>query len=443
MPNKAAEEASLSGAVELRSTMHFGREEPPRETMQFGKGAGPRSTMQFGKEAPSNPALPPMTLQFESEPGSFTPLESEPADAHRSTQVFSESTAGPLEPHEMPDVRPLVIRLDLDESIPEPRSIVDSLKDEVDAVAKPAARAVLLTGTIFESSGSRSSPSLPTAWTTPEPRAPFSSPPTPIPPGSSPPSPLPLMSPPAMGPPSPIAPRMLSRSPLPVASSVPEASAQMPSLASLRAGAAGSNDAWSWSANTTTRAAPTEGLPPAPTPRPSPALAPQASSAWDVRGSPGIRIDDMVGPDRTLELVGAMARAAKSPDSVRVEVSSLLAGARDLIDLDDHTGAMQLIAKAQALAPDDPEVQALREKSERTLLAMFESKLGGRDVIPRVMLKDDEIIWLNLDHRAGFVLAQIDGSVTFDDLFAVSGMSRLDTARILAQLVDEGVISGR
>lgn len=224
---------------------------------------------------------------------------------------------------------------------------------------------------------------------------------------------------------------------------VPQASAQMPSLASLRAGAAGSSEAWNWSANTTTRAAPTEEPPPGPTPRPSPALVPQASSAWDVRGSPGIRIDDMVGPDRTLELVGATAKAAKSPDSVRVEVGSLLAGARDLLELDDHTGAMQLIAKAQAIAPDDPEVQALRERSERTLLAMFESKLGGRDVIPRVMLKDDEIIWLNLDHRAGFVLAQIDGSVTFDDLFAVSGMSRLDTARILAQLLDEGVISGR
>jgi CRP-like cAMP-binding protein len=60
---------------------------------------------------------------------------------------------------------------------------------------------------------------------------------------------------------------------------------------------------------------------------------------------------------------------------------------------------------------------------------------------PRVVLKDDEIIWLNLDHRAGFVLAQIDGSVSFEDLFEVCGMSRLDTARILAQLVEEGVIS--
>ena len=63
------------------------------------------------------------------------------------------------------------------------------------------------------------------------------------------------------------------------------------------------------------------------------------------------------------------------------------------------------------------------------------------ETIPRVLLKDDEIIWLNLDHRAGFVLAQIDGTVSFDDLFSVSGMSRIDTARILAQLVDEGVIS--
>src|SRR5205823_11565164 len=112
-----------------------------------------------------------------------------------------------------------------------------------------------------------------------------------------------------------------------------------------------------------------------------------------------------------------------------------------LLGLDDHTGAMDLILKAQELAPDDTEVQALRERSERTLEAMFESKLGKLTHSPRVKLKDDEIIWLNLDHRAGFVLAQIDGSVTFEDLFAVSGMSRLDTARFLAQLVEEGVIS--
>jgi len=88
----------------------------------------------------------------------------------------------------------------------------------------------------------------------------------------------------------------------------------------------------------------------------------------------------------------------------------------------------------------DPEVRQLREKSEQTLLAMYESKLGQLELVPRVALKEDEIIWLNLDHRAGFMLAQIDGQASFEDLFAISGMSRLDTARILAQLVEEGVI---
>lgn len=122
------------------------------------------------------------------------------------------------------------------------------------------------------------------------------------------------------------------------------------------------------------------------------------------------------------------------------EVESLLRNARDRLELDDHSGAMDLILKALELAPNDPAVQQMRAKSEQTLQSMLESKLGSLTRVPRVVLKDDEIIWLNLDHRAGFVLAQIDGKMTFDDVFAVSGMSRLDTARILVQLLEEGVI---
>ena len=179
-------------------------------------------------------------------------------------------------------------------------------------------------------------------------------------------------------------------------------------------------------------------------------FAPDATSAWDSKSNPGVHLNavkpglgdvmDMLAAGR-----GAAARSAAADraatDRVLEEVQTLLGGARDLLELDDHTGAMDLILKAQALAPNDPEVQQLRERSERTLEAMFESKLGSMNARPKVILKQDEIIWLNLDHRAGFVLAQIDGSVSFEDLFEVCGMSRLDTARILAQLVDEGVIT--
>ncbi|HZH04998.1 MAG TPA: hypothetical protein VEY30_14530 [Myxococcaceae bacterium] len=128
-------------------------------------------------------------------------------------------------------------------------------------------------------------------------------------------------------------------------------------------------------------------------------------------------------------------------DSSRAEADALLGGARDLMELDDHSGAMELLQKALTLAPGDAAVLAMRARSEATLQAMFESKLGPLHAVPQVKLSGDDVLWLNLDHRAGFVLAQIDGGTSFDDLFALSGMSRLDTARILAQLVQEGVIS--
>ena len=180
-------------------------------------------------------------------------------------------------------------------------------------------------------------------------------------------------------------------------------------------------------------------------------FAPEATSAWDSNSNPGVHLNaikpgvgdvmDMIADEGSPVASTAPVNGDVVGDVVREEIQTLIRGARDLIELDDHTGAMDLILKAQALAPEDPEVLFLRDRSEQVLQTMFESKLGSMTARPRVVLKQDEIIWLNLDHRAGFVLAQIDGTVTFEDLFEVCGMSRLDTARILAQLKDEGVIA--
>lgn len=172
------------------------------------------------------------------------------------------------------------------------------------------------------------------------------------------------------------------------------------------------------------------------------ALRPPGGSEDEISGAaplPTMGADEIApGAAAALDLVAASGAALNARDG---EVQALLRGAQDLIGLDDHSGAIELIAKAQRLAPDRPDVRRLREKIEAKLLEMLESKLGRVDLIPRVLLKQDEIIWLNLDHRAGFVLAQIDGALTLEDLFAVSGMPRLDTARILVQLKEQGVIA--
>ncbi len=179
-----------------------------------------------------------------------------------------------------------------------------------------------------------------------------------------------------------------------------------------------------------------------PTPPPTPPPGP--ASAWD-SGTAG-RAPNLSDPILVEPGAGSAMDLLNDPPppagaSGDEQVQALIQGAIDLMGLDDHSGPMDVILKAQQIAPDHPEVRQLRERSERTLLKMYESKLGQLDAMPRVLLKQDEVIWLNVDHRAGFVLAQIDGAISFEDLFAVSGMSRLDTARILVQLKEQGVIS--
>lgn len=197
---------------------------------------------------------------------------------------------------------------------------------------------------------------------------------------------------------------------------------------------------------------------PAPGIRVGPPVLPR--SAWELEGGPGEEVVDGRGrPGDALDVLrdaggppsprtDSAPRApvpdapepAPRPEAPKGELDVLLEGAAELLGLDDCTGALELLRKAQERAPADPRVVALLARGEHTLMAMLESKLGDMRGAPRLKLQPDEIIWLNLDHRAGFVLAQIDGQVSYEDLFALAGMPRLDTARILAQLLDEGVI---
>ena len=122
------------------------------------------------------------------------------------------------------------------------------------------------------------------------------------------------------------------------------------------------------------------------------------------------------------------------------DVDLWLKAAKELFALGDFTGSLELIEKILILDPDHGEARDYLRQNEATLVSMYESKLGPLHAVPRLAIKPEEVMWLNLDHRAGFLLAQIDGSVDYEGLFAVSGLPRLDTARILANLIADGVI---
>jgi hypothetical protein len=122
------------------------------------------------------------------------------------------------------------------------------------------------------------------------------------------------------------------------------------------------------------------------------------------------------------------------------ETDVWMRGARELVALNDFSGALELLNKVLQRKANDKDALQLYDVCEHNLTLMYESKIGAMDARPRTAIPPDEIIWLNLDPRAGFVLAQIDGEVSFDDLYAICGLKRLDTARILCELLEQGVV---
>jgi tetratricopeptide (TPR) repeat protein len=200
-------------------------------------------------------------------------------------------------------------------------------------------------------------------------------------------------------------------------------------------------------------------LPTSPVPLPAPGsagvVAPLdaldfAPSPWDE--GPAAAATFVLDPDGGLDL---QAVADKSdlrplvPDGPspanqtpgKKEVDVWMQAAKELFALGDFTGSLELIEKILQIDPDHGNARDYLRQNEATLINMYESKLGPLVGVPRLAIKPEEVMWLNLDHRAGFLLAQIDGSVDYEALFALSGLPRLDTARILANLIADGVIT--
>jgi tetratricopeptide (TPR) repeat protein len=190
--------------------------------------------------------------------------------------------------------------------------------------------------------------------------------------------------------------------------------------------------------------------PSAPAPlEPAPEDVEYAPSPWDE--GPAVAAPIVLDPAGGLDLSAVAEKSDLrplvpegngAPVVPRTDVQVWLSAAKELFDLGDFSGSLELIEKILQVDPEHGEARDYLRQNEATLISMYESKLGPLSAVPRLAVKPEEILWLNLDHRAGFLLAQIDGTVDYDSLFALSGLPRLDTARILANLIADGVICG-
>ena len=132
--------------------------------------------------------------------------------------------------------------------------------------------------------------------------------------------------------------------------------------------------------------------------------------------------------------------AEPSPVS-QPQISPTVLDMRDRYATGDFSGALSV---AQSLLDTDPKHDEARRCHDRctdVLSQMVLARLGSLSQTVRVAVPNDQIRWLSLDHRAGFLLSLADGHLTIEEILDISGMPRIDALRILDGLLDQRVIA--
>ena len=115
----------------------------------------------------------------------------------------------------------------------------------------------------------------------------------------------------------------------------------------------------------------------------------------------------------------------------------------DRVSLGDYTGALEIAERLLEVNPNDEPVKACAESCRGILRQMYVARIGPLDRVPMVMVARDQMRWLTIDHRAGFVLSLVDGVSSLEMILDVSGMPELDALRILSELAQQRIISFR
>ncbi|MFO0568677.1 MAG: hypothetical protein U0263_23650 [Polyangiaceae bacterium] len=114
---------------------------------------------------------------------------------------------------------------------------------------------------------------------------------------------------------------------------------------------------------------------------------------------------------------------------------------RDRYAAGDFTGALILAESLLETDPNHDEAQRFAQSCRDVLTQMYAARLGSLDEPVHVAIPPDQVRWLSLDHRAGFLLSMVDGYSTVEEILDVCGMPRLEALRILYTLLEQQIIA--
>jgi hypothetical protein len=139
-------------------------------------------------------------------------------------------------------------------------------------------------------------------------------------------------------------------------------------------------------------------------------------------------------------VLGAIV-GSPAPEITERTIDDPIAEMRERFSLGDYTGALEMAELLLTEDPEDAEILECAEKCRIVLEGMYAARLGSLAQVPAVIVQRAQLRWLSIDHRAGFILSLIDGSSTLEMILDVSGMPKLDSMRILLELIAQRIVA--
>jgi tetratricopeptide (TPR) repeat protein len=124
---------------------------------------------------------------------------------------------------------------------------------------------------------------------------------------------------------------------------------------------------------------------------------------------------------------------AEAPDT-------LLQGALEAYRAGQLEDAWLELDQAAQKAPDRLDLRAYRELIRNRLMDQWARAIGDQGRSLQLKLGMDELLLRDLQPDEGFLVSQIDGMLTIENLLSLSSLDRFRTLEILARLIRDGIV---
>jgi len=121
-------------------------------------------------------------------------------------------------------------------------------------------------------------------------------------------------------------------------------------------------------------------------------------------------------------------------------VSTLVRDAQQLLRGHDYEGALDLYQMAASLDSERIELEGYVDLLRSRLVKRYRERIGDAGRVPTLLVPLDQITRFDLPADAGFVLSMIDGRTSFGELLSVTSMGPFEALRIVAGLLDAGIV---